>query len=257
LAFIDIILDLDLDFFGWPVFRSEPDQPRLPLRAWKHVARPEDVRAFMERQCSLSIQTPLPGHESQEHVDAFTVWRTWLDRGQLSNPFAVVHVDAHSDLGSGVNRSCTYIEAELLSLPLTERRFPLFDQDHLNSENYLLGVIANRWMRHLTYVYPANPAPAADSDLDESEIDEEPPVPDLPAWIFRKDSWKTGLIELSHRAHDRCLPSDEPPVEFKLVEANAFSLNGFTHMFLARSPAYTTSAADELLPIIREYFRQT
>jgi len=254
---VDIILDLDLDFFGWPPFRSEPDQPRLPERAWKHVGRPEDVRSFMEHQCGLSTLMPLPGYEAEQHVDAFTVWRTWLDRDKLSNPFAVVHVDAHSDLGAGVNRSYAYIKTELLSRPLTERRFPLLDQDHLNSGNYLLGVIANRWMRHLTYVYPANPPLAAYGDLDESDIDEEPPVPDLPPWIFHKEDWKTGSIELKHRAHDPCTANDEPQVEFRLVEGNAFTLKGFTHLFLARSPDYTTTAADELLPIIRKYFQQT
>jgi len=55
----------------------------------------------LEKRCGLSALTPLPGCEADEHVEAFGVWREWLRTGILSAPFEVVHVDAHSDLGSG------------------------------------------------------------------------------------------------------------------------------------------------------------
>ena len=48
--------------------------------------------------------------------------------------------------------------------------------------------------------------------------------------------------------------SCEPPVPFKCIEEREFSLAGITHMFLAQSPEYTPVEADELLPVIREYF---
>jgi hypothetical protein len=97
--------------------------------------------------------------------------------------------------------------------------------------------------------------------------DQAPPVSDLPAWIFRNDDWKTGIIELKtgiielrHRlvrhgvVEDGEPVSSEPPVPFKWKEEREFSLDGITHIFLAQSPEHTPVEADELLPIIREYF---
>jgi hypothetical protein len=46
----------------------------------------------------------------------------------------------------------------------------------------------------------------------------------------------------------------EPPVPFNCVEDRKFSLPGITHVFLADSPKYTPVEANELLPVIREYF---
>jgi hypothetical protein len=48
--------------------------------------------------------------------------------------------------------------------------------------------------------------------------------------------------------------SGEPPVPFKCIEEREFSLDCVTHIFLAQSPEYTPVEANELLPIIREYF---
>jgi hypothetical protein len=150
------MLDLDLDFFVWPPFRDRPKESRLPTVAWRQVASEDEVRSFLERQCHLSRQVPMPGREAEQHQEAFNVWSQWIDNETITAPFEVAHIDAHSDLGSGLfNRSCTFIERELLGMSLEERRHPAFGPDHLNSGNYLLGVIANRWMSRLTYVYPA------------------------------------------------------------------------------------------------------
>ena len=87
-----------------------------------------------------------------------------------------------------------------------------------------------------------------------------PSVSDLPAWIFQNNDWKTRLIELKHyrsgsrRGSGEELVHTEPPLLFNWVEDREFSIAGVTHMFLADSPEYTPAKADELLPIIREYF---
>jgi hypothetical protein len=273
------VLDLDLDFFVWPPFLDSPEEARLPRSEWKHLTSEPEVRSFLEKRCHLSTQAPVSGSEAEEHQDAFSVWRQWIEDETIIAPFNVVHADAHSDLGSGwPNRSCTFIETELLGVPLEERRYPALGPDHLNSGNYLLGVIANRWISQLTYVYPADrieAAPVRPGSLPRSEddmrglarllrTDQGPPVGDLPAWIFRNGDWRTQLIELKHYHPSRHSRSGgdnhplriEPPVPFKCVEAPEFSFAGVTHMFLAQSPKYTPVEADEILPVIREYFRQ-
>src|ERR1035441_4116223 len=136
------------------------------------------------------------------------------------------------------------------AMPIEERRYPAFGPDHLNSGNYLLGVIANRWISELTYVYPADrieAAPVQPGSLPRFEddmrglarllrTDQEPPVSDVPAWIFRNNDWRTRLIELKHYYPTRRGKSyeddhpvhTEPPVPFDWVED---SLAGITHVF--------------------------
>lgn len=264
-----------MDFFVWPPFRDRPEEPRLPRSEWRYLASEDEVRSFLEKQCHLSRRTPVPGYEAEQHHDAFDVWGRWVENGTIIAPFCVVHVDAHSDLGSGGNnRSFTFIETELLALPIEQRRHPTFAPEHLNSGNYLLGAIANRWISQLTYVYPidrtgSEPAqhgtlPRFDDQVREMTrllwAEQAPPVSDLPAWIFRNDDWKTGIIELRHRlvrhgvVEDGEPVSSEPPVPFKCIEERECSLATVTHVFLAQSPEHTPVEANKLLPIIREYF---
>jgi hypothetical protein len=264
------ILDLDLDFFVWPPFRGRPEEARLPRSEWKRLASEDEVRSFLEKQCHLSGQAPVPGCEAEHHHDAFKVWSQWIKDETISAPFNVVHADAHSDLGVGWgNRSCTFIESELLAMPIEERRHPALGPDRLNSGNYLLGVIANRWISQLTYVYPADPIeaelvqpgslPGFEDDMRDIgrllRADQEPKVSDLPAWIFRHDDWRRHLIELKHGCYgDDISMCSEPPVPFNWVEDREFSFSGITHLFLAHSPDYTPVEADELLNVAREYF---
>jgi hypothetical protein len=277
-AAMHTILDLDLDFFVWPPFRGEPEEARLPSSERQRLAPEDEVRSFLEKQCFLSSRVPVLGSEAKQHQDAFNVWSQWIADESIIAPFAVVHADAHSDLGAGQNRSCIFIETELLAAPHAERRNPRLGRDHLNSGNHLLGTIANRWISRLTYVYPtdqiqAEPIQPGDLRRFEDEMreidrllpdDREPPVGDLPPWIFRNDDWRTRLIELKQyhpNRHRRIYADDHPmhteqPVPFNCVEERKFSFDCVTHMFLAHSPEYTPIEADKLLPVIREYFHR-
>lgn len=146
-------------------------------------------------------------------------------------------------------------------MPMAQRRNPILGPDHLNSGNYLLGAIANRWISRLTYVYPADRE--IDAQLPPGRRrgnNQGPSVSDIPPWIFKNDDWKTETIQLKHDAvTDRGGPGEElahtePPVPFTWLEDREFNASAVTHLFLAYSPEYTPVEADELLPIIREYF---
>ena len=278
---MDKVLDLDLDFFVWPTVddtgrHGVSKRARPPKTRFTRIATELEVSEFLEKQCGLSKAHKLPGREAKEHIDAFSVWREWLIQGRLSLPFTVVHVDAHSDLGSGLNNTFHYISTGLLSLPLESRRCPTFGPRHLNSGNYLAGAIANRWVQHLTYVYPSDPEPSAPPPDDLSEAmtsaqllralrrreglrEETPQPPFLPEWCFRDGRIEFGIVELRRfqdgpNWHMRDPLSTEPPVEFRTVEDYLFSETEFTHMFLAQSPQYVPKEADALLDVIREYF---
>lgn len=276
------ILDLDLDFFVWPPYRHQCDHVRLPDSEWEHLASQEEVRHLLERRCHLSGASPIPGREFVEHVDAFRTWSAWLKEKKLSAPFSVVHVDAHADLGAGWNLTCHYIETELLALPVNNRCTPRFGNDGLNSGNYLVGAIANRWISCLTWVHPTDRNPPLLEGLGDSpnltppyerirrllepDVDSAPHarwVGDLPHWCFRNYDPYTGLIELKETKATQCGESDpapihvEPPVRFDLRVENDFEFSEFTHMMVAQSPQYTPPSADRLIPVIREYFYPT
>jgi len=52
-----------------------------------------------------------------DHDEAFFTWRPWLEDGSLVAPFAVVHVDAHADMGLG-DAGYVSLMSELLASPV-------------------------------------------------------------------------------------------------------------------------------------------
>jgi hypothetical protein len=248
------VLDLDLDFFVWPIAHERGDG-RLPVEDCEHLATGREVRDFLEQRCHLRKDAKIPGQEFVEHEDAFRVWRRWINDGKLTSPFRVFHVDAHADLGMG-DSGWVYLSTELLALPLRQRVEPRFASKCLTSSNYLAFAIANRWIDSLTYVFPTGPSSVS------GQAGKNCPV-DLLAMHFRNGDPKKGLIELKHyRVGDEMAVATgskpaplhiEPPVPFNCAPAHEFRFSGFTHFVVAQSPRYTPPAADKLLEIIREY----
>ena len=274
------ILDLDLDFFVWPIEHDRPEDSERLSDAEFQPSSVEQVRHFLEQQCHLSTGTLIPGRAVVHHVEAFGTWREWIDRGLLEPPFTVFHVDAHSDLGSGGigNTSPKFIETELMALPIAARRYPRGGNDALNSGNYLLAAIANEWIQQLTYVYPTHPNPpdltkipafAAAEKLRRFLSSEEDdanhhPVGDLPGYCFKDCDPQSRTIQLKHFSRDQYSSGrySEPmhvgrEIPFTLCIGTKFDFVGFSHMIVAQSPAYTPAATDTLLHVIQEYFIPT
>ncbi|SRR6266567_1123100 len=249
------VLNLDLDFFVWPIAHWPEGDGRLPAGDCEYLATDHEVRGFLEQRCHLNKDNKIPGKVFVEHEEAFRVWRRWIIDGTLTSPFRVFHVDAHADLGLG-DSGWVYLSTELLALPLQRRVEPRFASNCLSSSNYLAFAIANRWIHSLSYVFPTGPS-SASGRAGKSCPD------DLPPMHFRDGDPKTGLIELKqYRTRDimavttgsRATPLDvEPCVPFNCTAATEFQFSGFTHFVLAQSPRYTPPAADKLLEIIREY----
>lgn len=270
---MDTVLDLDLDFFGWPPIHEQEGQDDRPANSrFVHFADETEVRSFLERQCHLKRNAKIPGRQFVEHVDAFRTWREWLLGGKLTLPFAVVHIDGHADLGAGLGTYLTqrYIEVQLLALPVVERASPRFDsRNGINSANYLVAAIGNQWVSRLTYVQPSDPNPVQEGDFSEimrlseflrgpdgnsveQEVEDLPS--DLPHWCFQNRDYTR--IQLAHRQResDRSPVRLEPPIPFEWKTGAEFEFSGFTRMVVAQSPQYTPASADRLLPIISDYF---
>jgi len=268
------VLDLDLDFFVWPIEHDRAEnEGRLDPKEFLTQSE-EQVRRFLEERCGLSRSNRIPGRRLVHHVEAFITWQEWLQKKMLAEPFAVIHVDAHSDLGAGAwNKSPKFFETELLASPLEHRRAPRMGIDAVNSGNYLIAAVASRWIAKLTYIYPTDPTPP-DSDrikafaaaekmqryLSAGDDEEVPPTKDLPPYCFR-DWPMTRYIELkmySLADYERCDWSNpvhvEPQVPFEVESAAAFKFSEFTQMVVAQSPSYTPETVDPLLDIIEGYY---
>ena len=59
------------------------------------------IRSFLENNLGLSKDRRIEGRIVCGHNEAWFFWEELLADGKLSDPFEVVHVDSHADLGLG------------------------------------------------------------------------------------------------------------------------------------------------------------
>ena len=72
------VLDLDMDFFLTGVCELAPRGARPSLREARPWAE-ADVRAFLEENCGLSRQNPIPGRGFETHAGARFRGKGWLE----------------------------------------------------------------------------------------------------------------------------------------------------------------------------------
>lgn len=239
------ILDLDLDFFisDIALFRVDGND-RLDDTNYKPWSE-EETRVFLEKNCGLSKSNRIKGRIIKHHDEAFFFWRELIDKGSLTTPFEVVHVDAHADLGLG-DASWAYILSELLKFSPEERVNPKTNGIYgLGFSNYLAFSIACRWLSHLTFVH-------------HSKWEN-----DLPFSLLKDFDDSSGAIQLNlfdrkdidvDRIRKATPIATEPAVPLRLVNCWDFTtVDPFDYIILCQSPGYTPSSADNLLRIIEEY----
>ncbi len=245
------ILDIDLDFFqtGAEHFVLNNQKERLQneeIKPWSV----KDVVDFLENKCHLDKQNKIPGQIVEYHHEVLNLWRILIETKKLSTPFSVYHVDAHADLGLG---DCSYVHilSNLIHKPLDERILDTFeDSTKLNCGNYLAYAIANRWLKKLHFI------------VNKSW------VPDLfPYYIIPKKSFNYGhhnlhiqLRKFNPEQIRDLFESDpiplgyEPKIPFEIIPLEKFNeAKKFNYIFLSKSPNFTKSETDKLIPIISEY----
>ena len=97
------ILDIDLDFFVTNIANNCESYGRRRLSEGEGYLPKSEliVKSFLEANCRLSTEKKTPGKAFEDHDEVFYYWRDLVNQSFLKPPFEVVHVDAHSDLGSG------------------------------------------------------------------------------------------------------------------------------------------------------------
>ena len=236
------VLDLDLDFFLNKIaYDAGAEGGRLPEDEYSPWSLME-LRNFLEYQCKLSVETPIPGTIVERHDEAFFLWRELLRKGQLTRPFDVVHVDAHADLGCG-DESYVYLMQEILNRPRHGREDPETGKDKLNPGSYLAFAVACEWIRGLTYVYH----PSVGNDLHGWMVT-NPGFLELRACDPEID---LVLDLLSRKAPGKVVLS----IPFACARADEYTndSSSFDFITLCHSKEFTPSTSDALLDVMREY----
>ena len=163
-----------------------------------------------------------------------------IQKGKLTVPFDVTHVDAHSDLGIG-RPGPAFVLNSVLPLEVEKRadikRYYAMRQ--LDEANYLLFALAFRWVRSL------------------ENVRNKKSRRDIPDFAFKdKESGIYSHIKLSSFVSGlyEKQNGEEPVVQFRVFDNwEEYSGGEFDCVSVAISPRYSPKESDELLPVFAEY----
>lgn len=261
------VLDLDMDYFMDSIATDIPfsTSTRLSEADYGDAVWPADkVRLFLEHNLGLSKDNKLPGRIVIGHDEALYFWEELLAAGKLEDPFEVVHVDSHADLGLGCPTS-DFLQSRILDLPIeTRRRIRNYEFNGkiktINIGDYLLWAVAYRMISKITYC--ANPNGDKNDycldtlkDFQENSIWNDP----ISNYIQLKFNPKMELPQYdSSKGYIRRYlegAQKDPEVELRIIPTvEAVKFNGdFDFVVMAQSPNYTPASADFIMDIFREY----
>ena len=238
------VLDLDMDFFLTDVceLAAEGARPSLKeARPWEEA----EVRRFLEENCGLCRERPVPGAVFVTHDGALGYWEALLKRGALTAPFWVTHVDAHSDLGIGRPGPAFVLESVLSRPPARRVDLPRYIADQkLDEANYLLFALAFCWVSHLENV--RNPHSRSD-------------VPERIAVYGPGGEIEALQLQSSVSRLIPALDYHEPRVGYRAyADFRDFSADApYDFATLAISPRYAPREADFIARLFREYIRES
>lgn len=232
------VLDLDMDFFLTAPCPLAPLGERPDERCASAYSDEEVIR-FLEEQCGLSCEHPIPGAIFDTHDKALDYWAARMAQGALTAPFEVVHVDTHSDLAFGPPGTNYVLNVVLSRLPSQRADIATYRKAvELDEANYLLFALAFRWIDQLTYVRN----PKSHQDIPPQLLDAQGNI-HLRSFISAMMEGKNGR---------------EPVVPFSVYDDYThFRQHGYDFVTLAQSPRYSPASADRIMEIVRRYIVET
>ena len=228
------VLDLDMDFFlSGPCPLAELGE--RPEEGCAQVWSEEAVVRFLEEQCGLSRENPVPGAIFDTHDKALDFWATRVENGQLETPFEVVHVDTHSDLAFGPPGTNFVLNVVLSRLPQLRADIDAYKKAvELDEANYLLFALAFRWVSRLAYVRNPN----SHQDIPKQLLDGEGNL-HLRSFISQMMEARNGK---------------EPVIPFDVYDDyTQFKQPGYDFVTMAQSPRYAPASSDRIMDIVRRY----
>lgn len=252
------ILDIDLDFFldKVPGFVSTDSDERLESESYAPWEKNE-VENFLINQCGLNKEKKIPGKRLTHHKEVYYEVRNMVESRQIKD-VNIDHIDAHADLGLG-DMCFKYLFFNLIRKSVSNRYHHdenVPDIEKMGSGNYLLFMIANRWIKSLRYIH-----------LEEKGDDTN--------WVFFKnlnrdsgyiklraycesqtpDSW-TGIDPYKFITDTNpCILDKEVPFE-TIQFRDYISESSYDYVFLTQSPSHTPVESDALIPTIMQFVDQ-
>lgn len=228
------VLDLDMDFFlsgPCPLARYGERPEEACARVWSD----EDVIRFLEDQCGLSREHPVPGAIFDTHDKALDFWQARMQDGSLAAPFEVVHVDTHSDLAFGPPGTGFVLNVVLSRLPQQRADIEAYRKAvELDEANYLLFALGFRWISRLAYVRN----PRSHQDIPRQLLDSERNI-HLSSFVSQMMEGKNGR---------------EPVIPFEVYDDyRGFHQHGYDFVTMAQSPRYAPRSADRIMEIVKRY----
>jgi hypothetical protein len=248
------ILDIDLDFFLDEIahFRKRNNQ-RLNQ---KHYIpwNTGQVECFLEDKFGLRKDSPLPGVLFTHHDEVFHWCREFKRQGNAEN-FSIVHIDAHSDLATGIDGCYLYIMETMLRKPNLER--PIVedagDWQKLNPGNFLIYMAACDWIENLTFVKhhksneTYNPLFFQNNNVETNVLQ----LKSYNAGIVKNLAMGTRLFQQISNHNPVFLTN---PIPYREVKWCDYKENHkFDYIFLTQSPSFTPKTSDKLLETIKLY----
>ena len=262
-----IVLDLDMDYFMETIantpfnYTGRLEDDYYVESVWSETR----VRSFFESNLGLSKENKIQGRIVKGHNEALFFWEELIAQGKLSDPFEVVHVDSHADLGLGCF-SDNFLQSAILTLPVELRRkvrdFEFNGKiEQISIGDYLLWGIAYRMISKITYC--ANP----NGDKNDYCWDT---MKNFHEESIMNQQQVTNYIQLTYNENMDlpCYNSEkayikkylegarkDPEVEFVIIPTvEGVHYHGdFEYAVMAQSPNYTPANADYILNVFREY----
>jgi len=244
-----LVLSLDIDFFVDPIAHDEPIGSDDRLSDTNYSTDPDAiVTSFLEKQCLLTMDSPVPGFAIRDHDAAWDVLRFFHEQRQHC-PVDLIHIDAHSDLGMGDPGYVYLLTKWLRPSPSSE---PKRAWGGMNLANWLAFAAAGNLVRKIEFV-PRNHPP---SDLFPYYLD--PPPPSVATRLVFRDVTESELSTevngqenpwpfLQSKKIIRSVPwKTTPMAKFKMATAPDF-------VIVCQSPQFTPPSADRALELALRY----
>ena len=257
------VLDLDMDYFMEHIacipfsVSHRLDEDNYGDTVWSE----ERVRNFLENNLGLSKKNKIPGRVVVGHNESLFFWEELLEQGKLTDPFEVVHVDSHADLGLGCSSS-DFLQSAFLTLPVETRR-RIRDDDEgvgISIGDYLLWAVAYKMISKITYC--ANPNGDKNDyvwdtlkDFKDDMIWDKPISNYIQLKYNSQMEWPKYNDSKEYKKKYMLGAIKDPEVELKIIPTieDVKFQGDFDYAVIAQSPNYTPASADFILDIFREY----
>ena len=250
------ILDIDLDFFLDEIAHFKGRNNRRLNKKNFIPWNTGQVECFLEKNLGLDKNNPISGKLFTHHDEVF-YWCQDFRKSENYEPISIVHVDAHSDMATGVDGCFLYIMETMLRKPIKERHEiqDAGEWQNLSPGNYLIFMAACEWINKITFVkhHQSNETYNSlffqNNDVSTNNIQLKSYEPN----ILRKLAMGTNLFDEIINHTPITLTNLVPFTEIKWCDY--IETNKYDYIFLTQSPSFTPHSSDKLMDTIKMYMK--